>query len=81
MTEAEIEAMIDRAAKRGAKEALRDIGLSDESAYADVKEIRSLLDAWRATKRTVGEVVTRVITTVILSALATGAWLNWWDGK
>lgn len=81
MTEAELEAMIDRAAKRGAKEALRDIGLSDESAYTDVKEIRGLLDAWRATKRTVGEVVTRVITTVILSALATGAWLNWWEGK
>lgn len=77
MTEAEIEAMIDRAAKRGAKEALRDIGLSDENAYTDVREIRSLLDAWRMAKRTVGDMVIRIVTTVILSALATGVWMNW----
>jgi hypothetical protein len=79
MTEQEIEVLLDRAAKKGAQEALRSIGLCDEEAYDDVKEIRSLLDAWRVTKRTVGQTIARLITTALLAALATGVWMNWGD--
>jgi hypothetical protein len=62
MTDAELELLIDRAAKKGAREALRDIGLYDDDARDDVKEIRSLLEAWRDTKRTVGQTVARFFT-------------------
>jgi hypothetical protein len=79
MTEQELELLLDRAAKRGAQEALKSIGLSDENAYHDMKEIRNLLDAWRATKQTVGHTIARVITTAILTALAAGIWMNWGD--
>ena len=81
MTEQEIEVLIDRAAKEGAKQALRDIGLSDSEAYDDVKELRSLLETWRDTKRTVGQTIARMVTTALLTALAAGVWMNWGGGK
>jgi hypothetical protein len=79
MTEQELELLLDRAAKRGAQEALKSIGLSDENAYQDMKEVRNLLDAWRATKQTVGQTIARVVTTALLTALAAGIWMNWGD--
>jgi uncharacterized membrane protein YjgN (DUF898 family) len=81
MDEAEIKLLVEKAAKEGARQALRDIGLSDEEAYDDVKELRGLLDAWRETKRTVGQTVTRIFTTALLTALAAGIWMNWWQEK
>ena len=42
MTETELERIIHQAAHEGAKEALKEIGLSDEEAYDDVKELRGL---------------------------------------
>ena len=77
MTEQEIEVLLDRAAKKGAQEALKSIGLSDQEAYNDVKELRSLLETWRDTKRTVGQTIARMFTTALLAALATGVWMNW----
>jgi len=81
MTEQEIEDLIDRAAREGAKQALRNIGLSDEEAYDDVKELRSLLETWRDTKKTVGQTIARMFTTALLAALATGVWMNWGGDK
>ena len=49
----ELEEMLDRAAKRGAKEALRSIGLLDDSAHKDMVELRSLLEAWRDTRKSI----------------------------
>ena len=77
MTDQEIEILIDRAAKQGARQALKDIGLSDEEAYGDVQELRSLLETWRDTKKTVGHTITKMVTTALLTALATGIWMNW----
>ena len=36
LTPDELEAMLDRAARRGAKEALRSIGLLDDDAHKDI---------------------------------------------
>ena len=77
MEQQELEIIIQQAAEKGAKQALRDIGLSDEEAYDDVKELRGLLDSWRATKSTVGQTVARMLTTSILTALAVGIWMSW----
>lgn len=76
MTDAELEILLDRAAKRGAKEALRDIGLCDQDAYGDMKEIRSLLEAWRDTKRTVGQTIAKTLTMALLALLAAGAYME-----
>lgn len=76
MTEQEIELLLDRAAKKGAQEALKNIGLSDESAYNDVRELRGLLEAWRDTKKTVGQTIARWITIAFLMSLAAGTYMK-----
>tara|TARA_Y100000996_G_scaffold337760_1_gene274504 strand:- start:1174 stop:1434 length:261 start_codon:yes stop_codon:yes gene_type:complete len=77
MTEQELESLIHKAAQEGAKQALKEVGLSDEEAYDDVKELRSLLDSWRATKTTVGQTIARMLTTAVLTALAIGIYMGW----
>ena len=77
MTEKELEEIIRQAAHEGAVQALREVGLSDEEAFNDVKELRSLLDAWKATKSTVGHTIARMLTTAILTALTIGIWMSW----
>lgn len=52
MTESELSLLIERAAEAGAKKALHDIGLHDDNAAFDVRELRGLLDSWRDAKRT-----------------------------
>lgn len=76
MTDAELEIMLERAAKKGAAQALRDVGLHDDDAADDVRELRSLLDAWKDTRRTITQTITRSVTIAILGALAAGAYMK-----
>lgn len=76
MDEKQIEAMLERAAKKGAKEALESIGLHDDGAVHDVQELRNLLDAWRAAKKTVWRTVMQAMTMAFLGALAAGTFLH-----
>ena len=77
MKEEQLELIIHAAAQEGAKQALKEIGLSDADAYDDVKELRGLLDSWRATKTTVGQTIARMLTTAVLTALAVGIYMGW----
>lgn len=52
LTEERLELMLNKAAAYGARKALADIGLHDEDAASDVRDLRGLLDTWRDTKRT-----------------------------
>ena len=72
MTELELEAMIQRAAEAGAKKALRDVGLSDDNAIHDVREVRDLLDSWRSVKRTAGKTFIQIMTSIILGFIIAG---------
>jgi len=76
MNDAELEILLDKAAKRGAAQALRDIGLSDAEAYDDMKELRSLLDIWRDTRRTVGQTIARAFTMGILGLIVVGVYFE-----
>ena len=60
LTPEEIETMLDNAARRGAKEALRSIGLLDDDAARDIIEMRSLLEAWRDTRKSVWSTIVKV---------------------
>jgi hypothetical protein len=75
LTPDELEAMLDRAAKRGAKEALASIGLLDEKAHRDISDMRSLLDAWRETRRGVWSTFIKVSTTALLMFIAGAVWM------
>jgi len=82
MNEEQIEAMIERAAKKGAKEALESIGLHDDGAVHDVTELRGLLDAWRSAKRTIWKTIMQAATMAMLGALAAGTFMHLkGDGK
>jgi hypothetical protein len=81
LTDDQLERMLDRAGKRGAVEALRAIGLEDETAGADIREVRTLLTAWRETKRTIWQQVVKMVVTLLLAAMAAGlALLAWTQG-
>ena len=72
----EIEDMLDRAARRGAKEALRSIGLLDDDAHKDITEMRSLLEAWRDTRRSIWSTITKLVTVAVLTFIAGAVWMT-----
>lgn len=73
----DLKALLDEAAERGAESALKKIGLHDESAVHDLKEVRDLLESWRETKKTITQTVAKIITTGILAILALGTYHYW----
>jgi len=76
LTPEEIETMLDNAARRGAKEALRSIGLLDDDAARDIIEMRSLLEAWRDTRKSVWSTVVKVTTVALLTFIAGAVWMT-----
>lgn len=72
----ELEAMLDRAARRGAKEALRSIGLLDDDAHKDITEMRSLLEAWRDTRKSIWSTTIKLVTVGILTFIAGAVWMT-----
>lgn len=72
----ELEEMLDNAARRGAKEALRSIGLLDDDAAKDIIEMRSLLEAWRDTRRSIWSTITKLVTVGVLTFIAGAVWMT-----
>ena len=64
--------MLACAAERGAERALAHIGLESGHAAHEIGELRDLLEAWRAARRTAGLTVIKVATTGLLAALPVG---------
>lgn len=76
LTPEQIEEMLDRAAKRGAAQALRELGLQDETAANDLREMRSLLDAWRLTKKSIWATTVKMGTVAVISFVAATVWMS-----
>jgi hypothetical protein len=76
LTPEEVETMLDNAARRGAKEALRSIGLLDDDAARDIIEMRSLLEAWRDTRKSVWSTVVKVTTVALLTFITGAVWMT-----
>ncbi len=64
--------LVEAASARGAALALARCGLGDGAAGDDIGALRSLLDAWRDTKRTARETVVRWLTGTLLMAMVAG---------
>lgn len=47
----ELERLLEQASKQGAKMALHELGLHDENAPSDIKDLRELLKAFRMAKK------------------------------
>ena len=67
-----LERAAERGAERGAKAALHQVGLDGEDAAHDIRELRSLLDAFNEAKKTAGLTVIRMVITGLVMALLTG---------
>lgn len=77
MTDSELQIMLDRAAKRGAGEALKELGLSDDNAVHDIKEMRDLLDTFRDMRRTILMTFAKMATTFVVGLLILGSYMKW----
>ena len=76
LTPEDLEEMLDNAARRGAKQALRSIGLLDDDAAKDIIEMRSLLEAWRDTRKSVWSTIVKVTTVALLTFIAGAVWMT-----
>jgi len=76
LTPDDLEEMLDNAARRGAKEALRSIGLLDDDAARDIIEMRSLLEAWRDTRKSVWSTIVKLATVALLTFIAGAVWMT-----
>ena len=56
------------------KSVLKEIGLHDDDAGNDVRDLRSLITDWRGMKKTVWQTVARAGTMFVLGLLMLGAW-------
>ena len=76
LTKPEIEAMLQQAAQQGVREALTRIGLSDDNAPHDVRELRQLIDGWRDIKSTAVKKLVRWAILGIIGILSVGAYVT-----
>jgi len=72
MAEAEFEELLTRAAERGARKALADVGLEGKEAALDIRDLRALIECIRFVRRTAVQTAVRLITTGVLLALIAG---------
>ena len=69
----DFEQMLERAAERGARHALHEVGLDGEDAAHDIRELRNLLDAFNEAKKTAGLTMVKMLVTGLVLALMTGS--------
>lgn len=74
ISDAELKEMLREAAEWGAKRALADIGLHDDEAGDDVKELRGLLETWRDAKKTAFKTTVSWLTKGFLILIIGGVW-------
>ena len=68
----EFEEILERAAERGARHALADVGLDGPEAAHDIRELRGLLDAFNEAKKTAGLTLVKMLVTGLVLALLAG---------
>ncbi len=70
ITREELNTLMREAAREGARAALSEVGLNDEEAGQDVRELRNLIESWRSSKKIIGSTVLKMITTGVLIFIA-----------
>jgi 2-iminoacetate synthase ThiH len=77
LTPVQLEEMLERAAQKGAKEALHSIGLHDDKSADDVRELRSLLQMFRQMKTTAINTFVRALVMAILGLIMIGFYVKY----
>jgi hypothetical protein len=73
----QLRALLEDAGEQGAKRTLARLGLEDEKAVQDLREVRDLLSAWRSARRVAWETIVRAGTVGMLAILAAGFAMHW----
>jgi len=76
MPHEEFEDMLERAAERGARHALSEVGLDGPEAARDIQELRGLLNAFNEAKKTAGLTIVKMLVTGLVMALLAGAFVK-----
>ena len=76
-----VEAMLVRAAKMGANQALERVGLHDEQALKDVHDLRDLLDMWRQVRTGALRTLGKIIMLGLLLVIGAVAGKHYWPGN
>jgi hypothetical protein len=71
-SDAELEMMLARAAEKGARRALNDVGLGGKDAVLTIHDMRSLLECIQFVRLTAVQTAVNAITTGVLVALLAG---------
>jgi hypothetical protein len=74
--EERLKSLLREASEEGARKALNRIGLEDEKAVHDMRELRSLIESWRLIKKTTTQTVIRAITFAILGLITAGIYFK-----
>lgn len=72
LTRMELQALLTQAARTGAQQALKDIGLSDGEAGNDIRDLRDWLRACRIIKSEALKTAVSVVTKTVIMALVIG---------
>ena len=75
-TQAQLHSLMEEASQRGARQALAAIGLGDQHALRDLTELRALIDAYRAIRRSMLVTFGRAMALAVVSALVAWFWFR-----
>lgn len=79
----ELDALLAKVAQRAVRDVLKELGLEETTAAADMREIRGLLEAWRDTKRSFWKSIRTMIGHAAAVAVLAGLalWAKDWVQK
>ncbi|MCE2518144.1 MAG: hypothetical protein J4F41_10090 [Alphaproteobacteria bacterium] len=78
----DLDTLIERSARRGARLALAELGLDDDHAPKDIRDLRDLLVNWRRVHRHALAALTRLAVHIVMVALlAMATLLLWFSGR
>lgn len=72
ITKCELELLLEQASKEGAKQALTELGLHDENAPTDIRDLRELLKAFRMASRDTFRILVKCIVIGFVTILTAG---------
>ena len=72
ITKCELELLLEHASKEGAKKALNELGLHDENAPTDIRDLRELLKAFRMAKKDSFRILVKCIVIAFVTILTAG---------
>ena len=72
LSKIELEVLLTKASKQGAKVALKEIGLDDDLAYIDIANLRELLKSFRMAKKHAFKVFVRWLVIGIMTLITAG---------